>query len=43
MRKNGGARQAGLSSSETADLLGFPEISLKKRKYPVISECAALS
>ncbi len=43
-----GARRAGLSISETADLLGFPhtqpslrftENGLKKRKYPVSGSC----
>jgi len=42
-----GTRRAGLSISETSDLLGFSrttisgftEIGLKKRKYPVSDSC----
>ncbi len=42
-----GARRAGLSISETADLLGFSHTTisrvyrngLKKRKYPVSGSC----
>ncbi len=39
-----GARQAGLSISKTADLLGFSSLGFtendpKKRKYPVSGSC----
>jgi len=34
-------KRAGLSISETADLLGFTENGPKKRKYPVSSSSVA--